>query len=440
MNLKQRIFGNKHNFLLEKFKGKPPTSTSMVSLSQLGWKEKCDYYDRIYERHPLAKSQILTVAGQLMAEGVFLEAVDDYDRANDAVDLCTTFNRDVGMDTLLYETAAATGKYGSCFWEKDMSTMQVRMVTQQALIEPAAQDEQGNITSWRQAYYGLTKTKWNEDELVHFAWNVGAYWPYGTSLLVGLDVDFEILEQLKKDIKEYAHKQAFPKDLWQVGDKDTPMTTDDVNAVRTVIKNWEPGDEFVANAPINHIAGGTGGTPMREAGIVLDFVKDELIDGLMVPPISKQYNATQASAKEMMPWAMANLIRPMQRLIARKIEEEVYKPLLESQGFSMKVCPSIRWESPDANANEDADYYVKLVNAQILSPKAAANELGYADEYAEWEVERQKQQQQMLQQAQVNSQSMQGQTQLFNKPFIKKQGPVYEVRLKDESVSNKPDS
>ena len=375
----------------EKFKGffvsgaTKPKKKKEFWLHERSWYDRCKYYDDIYERHPLAKSQILTIAGQLMAEGVFTEAAGDYPRAKEAQQKCDELNEQIGLDVMLYETAVIMAKYGSCFWEKTFTPkFDVRIIPMQEAIEPKTQDAQGNITEWRQVINGQEVAVWRADEIVHFAWNVTSKsWPYGTSLLVGLENEFEILAQLEEDLKEYMHKQAFPKDLWQVGDKDWAPTEDEIDNIRSKIKNWEPGDEFVTSYTINHIPGGTGGSPLTDIEKILNFIKENAIDGLMVPPISKQWSSTMASAREMMPWARANLIKPMQRLIRRKIEKEVYQPYLMDLGYSVKVTPKLKFEPPDAHKTEEAEYWATLVGAGIVPPEIAAEELGYGKKLEE---------------------------------------------------------
>jgi len=139
----------------------------------------------------------------------------------------------------------------------------------------------------------------------------------------------------------------------------------------------------VTSYPLNRIEAGTGGNRISDLHEVLDFLKDQCIDGLMVPPISKQWSSTMASAKEMMPWARANLITPMQRIIRRNAEREVYRPFLESLGYSVKVTPRMKWEPPDAHMDERVEVYATLVGAGIIDGEVAAEELGYGDKLDE---------------------------------------------------------
>ena len=367
----------------EKFKGyfatgQPVRKPRNFYYGEHSWTKRCQYAEEIVQRHPLAKSQILTIAGQLMADGVFTEAAHTEGphakRSEEAKDIIDDFNRQIGLDTLLYDTAVNMGKLGSCFWEKtETPIFDVEMFSKQETIEPAAQDENGLITAWRQ-----DKVTWNTDQIIHFPWNITAFsWPYGTTLFSGLGQVFEILEQMQVDIQEFMHHAAFPYELWQVGNGEYVPLGTEIDTIRAAIKNWSPGEHHVTSYPIELKTGGTGDKSITNLNEILDFLYNECIDGLMMPPISKQYNSTEASAKEMMPWARANLIQPMQRIIKRKIENELYKPYLESLGYSVKVCPHLSFESPDANKLEEMEYWMGAVQSNIVPPLYAAEQLGF---------------------------------------------------------------
>lgn len=405
--------------------GQPTRRPRKFSTGELSWKKRCQYAEAIMNRHPLAKSQILTIAGQLMADGVFTEVSHTEGpharRAEEAKDIIDDFNRQIGLDTLLYDTAVNMGKLGSCFWEKtDTPTFDVEMFTQQETIEPAEQDANGRITKWRQ-----DQTIWNTDQIIHFPWNITAFsWPYGTTLFSGLGQVFEILEQLQFDVQEFMHHAAFPYELWQVGDGQYVPLGTEVESIQSAIKNWEPGEHHVTSYPIELKTGGTGDRTITNLNDILDFLYNECIDGLMMPPISKQYNSTEASAKEMMPWARANLIQPMQRIIKRIIENQVYNPLLELHDYSLKVCPKLSFESPDAHKDEEMEYMSQGVMAGILPAKLAAEMLGLDmekwEQYMNEEVKRQAEQQAW----------MQAQPQQMNK----KQGEPSESKPKHPSL------
>ena len=141
---------------------------------------------------------------------------------------------------------------------------------------------------------------------------------------------------------------------------------------------------------------------MENLGEILAFVKDQIVDGSMTAPVSKQYNSTQASLTEMAPIFRANLIAPLQRIIKRKIEHEVYRPLLMSKGFSVRVTPVLSFEAPDARRDEEALYYSTLVNAGIMPPEVAAKELGFEEEFLKWKKEKEAREEEMFQAGKLN--------------------------------------
>ncbi len=319
-----------------------------------------------------------------MQQGIFTEAAYEdgphATRSEEAKDRCDDLNRELGLNVMLYDTVVAQTKYGSCFWEKTFEpTYDVRIIPMQEAIEPAQVNDVGEITLWRQALWGVSNPPtWTNDEIVHFAWNVSSKsWPYGTSMLIGLDTEFKALETIEQATSDYAEKQGLPKELWQVGDRDYVPSGTEVDAIRSKIKNWTAGEEFVTSYPINRIAGGTGEHPLSEISKILDFYYTHIVDGMMIAPISKQWSSTMASAEEMELVQRAHLIVPLQRLIARKMEREVYRPYLESLGYSVKVCPRVMWEAPDAHKDEEAEYWALQVQSGIVPPEYAAMQQGF---------------------------------------------------------------
>ena len=177
--------------------------------------------------------------------------------------------------------------------------------------------------------------------------------------------------------------------------------------MKSDLKTMNPGEHVVTTYPIKKETGGTGDKTITNLDSILDFIYNHIIDGGMVPPISKQWNSTNASAEEMMPWARANLIQPMQRIISEVVEEQLYKPYLMLRGFSSIVCPRLKWESPDAHKDEEAEYWSMQVQSGIVPAEYAAEAQGFdMDKINKMrEVEEQKQQNLMQQQAELGQQN-----------------------------------
>lgn len=351
---------------------------------ELGWVARCKYYDRAVEQNPLAKQGLMSIAGKVVQQGIFTEvAYEDGShatRAQEAKDKCDELNKQLGLNVMLYDTVFTQMKYGGCFWEKTWEPrFDTRIIPMQEAIEPAEVNDIGEVTVWRQNIFGAkNQPTWSRDDIVHFAWNVSTKsWPYGTSHLIGLDTEFDSLQKIETAVSDFAEKQGLPKELWQVGDGQFMPTDTEVEAIRAKVKNWSAGEEFVTSYPINRIAGGTGEHPLSEISKILDFYYTHIVDGMMIAPISKQWSSTMASAEEMEIVQRAHLITPLQRLISMKIQREIYWPYLESLGYSVKICPKVSWEAPDAHKDEEAEYWALQVGAGIVPAEYAALEQGF---------------------------------------------------------------
>ena len=129
----------------------------------------------------------------------------------------------------------------------------------------------------------------------------------------------------------------------------------------------------------------------------------------------------------------ARLIAPMQTLIGHILEQQIYKPYLEWLGFSVRVCPTVRWENPDSEKVEVADYWLKWVQAGLP--------LEYAAEKAGFDIEkiealRKKEEQRHLELQQEMSQFQKTQPFQKGQPQQGQKGEeVWEVRKKPSASS-----
>ena len=207
----------------ERFKGSVVTGTATrperktFYLGEHSWYDRCRQFDRIVEANALARQTILALGGQIIAEGIFPQPITDddaktYPQAQRALKAVEDLNSRIKLKRLLFETAKTMGKYGSCFWEKTWTpSFDVRVIPQQECIEPAEQNEVGEITKWRQVTSGTQQTIWAGDEIVPLHFDVTSQsWPYGTSILLGTDAEFKILSDLIKNSSDFMEKQAWP--------------------------------------------------------------------------------------------------------------------------------------------------------------------------------------------------------------------------------------
>ena len=402
--------------IAEKFKasvdvglGGPP-KRKIFYLKEHSWEHRCQHFSKLAEEYPLFNQSCLALAGMVISQGVFHKPAvnkqdETYALAEEAVWRCDKLKRQIGLNSRFYETVLRMAKYGTTFWEVTKSPdFSFRLAPSQECIEPAETDDIGNVIKWRQVLNYKEVVEWSTDPdisdpfIVPVHWNVTpTSWPYGSSMGVGSETELEALIEMESNAKDYMKKQAWPYEVLQLGDgkEGAGILDSDYQTARAEWKNRKPGEGIAArNMSVNIIPGGTGSSPIRELSVLCQLMKDNAHDGLMVAPISKLYNATEASAKVLTKHIMTTLGQPIQWIIKEAYEENVLKPFLESSGFSRKNCPETLFESPDVQKGEEVEYWVGLVTAKIQSPQQAAEHLGleYDDDY--WKQEREQQQEQ----------------------------------------------
>lgn len=398
------------------------------------WASRCKHNDVLAEEYSIAKMAPFGLAGLVTAQGIYFKPAETkpkkeekatldaekkiteqkferYGQAEDAQYFVEKFAKNQLVNIKFYETTWRMARYGGCFWEITAEPeWGFRIAPMQEYIEPAEADEQGKIVKWRQVVNGITQAEWTSEELVlvPFLGVTTATWPYAPSIYTGLDNELEMLTGIEESAKDYSEKQAWPYELLQLGDAENPVDDAEYAQARTEWKNRKPGEGIVATVPSDIKAGGTGSAPIRELATLAELMKDNVVDSVMIPPVSKLYNSTEASSKEMNKNTMTTLGQPVQWILASYFSEYVLKPMLEASGFSRKSCPEVVFESPDVHKKEEGEYWTSLVQNKIQSPVQACDHLGLEYDEAYWKQEELKQQEQFKQQLDVKVKQAEG--------------------------------
>jgi hypothetical protein len=414
-----------HYTVTEKFKaaydkqGSARPTKKQFYLGENSWLKRCQHYDKLYNTYPLFRQACATLAGLINPQGIFFKPAvnrkdETYALAEEALYRCEQFRDTREVNSKIWNTGLQLAKRGACFWE--LSTNDVfdfRLPTMQEYIEPAAADNEGNITKWRQNINGMIKAEWSSDELVLIPWNATTEtWPYGNGLGVGLENEMEMLVDVEGSVRDYSEKAAWPYEILQLGDNTSVISDSDFAAAKSEWRNRQPGEGIAArNMPVNIVAGGTNNAPIRELAALCDLMKDNIHDGFMVPPLSKLYNSTEASAKVLIQHIMTVLGQPLQWLIKENLTNYVLKPFLESSGFSRKSCPVALFESPDAHKLEEVQFWMPLVDKKIQSPQQVCEHLDLEYDEAFWLEQEKKEQEQEKFQQELNAKQSQPQEQ-----------------------------
>ena len=333
------------------------------------------------------------------------KATKSYAVAEDACYFADQFRDQRYVNSKLFNTIDSIAFSGSCFWElSDNETFDFRIPPLQEYIEPYEANEQGEITRWRQVVNGQVKAEWTNNQLKLISFRpTTATWPYGNGLGVGLETEMEMLVDTETSVKDYSEKAAWPYEVLALGDKDSMVTDSDYSTARTEWKNRKPGEGIATrNMPVQIIAGGTNSAPVRELAAICAFMKDNVHDGLVVPPISKLYNSTEASAKELRKQVMDIIGQPLQWLLKEHYEQDVLKSYIIQQGFSVKSSPMAMFEAPDVHKKEEGEYWIGLVQNKIQSPVQACDHLGLEYDEDWWKQEEEKQLELQKQKSEAN--------------------------------------
>jgi len=405
--LKQKLTHAKHGFF-ERMQSVLPKQ-HRADWTNFNFEKYSKRFDEYCSKYPKVKSALLTIAGQVVADGVYTVINDKYDRALAAKKVCDDFNKRVGMYLLIRKTALRMAKYGTAFWELDFNNvngLNVQLIPHQEHMMPVYAG--GVLSGWEYRVNNQQLYKWSKEQIAVFALDPEENEPFGTSLLTGIDYELDTQNQIRKNLLAYLEKQAWASNVLQVGDATIQPTEEMTSQINAEVKNREVGEDFVTSYPIELKVMGAAQVETRMIPETLKFGDDQTTDALMVPPISKLYNSTEASATVMTDWSHANLIAPIQKIISEIVEKQVYQPMLEDMGFTVKLTPELSYDPPDVHALEDVQYWQTAINSKIATPMQAAEALGieYDEKYfADLEAKEQEKMNMQLQAKQAGAES-----------------------------------
>lgn len=375
--LRQKLSAVKHGFF-EKMQAVTPQQ-DRPDWGNFDFKAYSQRFDDYSRRYPKVKSCLITISGQVVADGVYTSVTEDYPRAQEAKRICDEFNKRIGMYQLIRKTAYRMAKYGTAFWELDWNDaigLSARCVPHQEYMRPKINALTHELDGWEYVTFQDVKVSFSKNQIACFAFDPEEFEPFGTSLLTGIDYELSTQDQIRKNLLAYLEKQAFASNVLQVGDGAYTPSDDAIASINSEIKNRKVGEDFVTSYPIELKVMGAAQVETRMIPDTLKFTDDQVTDALMSPPISKLYNSTEASATVMTDWARACLITPIQNIIREVVEKQVYQPMLENMGYTVKLTPQLSFDPPDVHTNDEATYWATLVDKQIQSPEQVCKALG----------------------------------------------------------------
>ncbi len=359
-------------FETPKFKGQAFTSKGKKELAAGEYTRAglWNTYDTLFKTRPEVSSAILAAAGHVVSRGYVTEPKDETNsKAVEAKRLCDDFASINNLDGLIYDGSILLYLHGNLFLENNYVGARmagIRVFPWQKQIEPSKIDSDGTVLGWRQMKDNVEVRTFKENEIVALRFPPVDDQGFGSSIITSIVDVLSTRAQLDKDIKTYVHKTAFPKEIIGLGTAGERPTPEETSNVKSEIDRWEPGDVFVVNYETKYTAGGVGNVESRLFSNLTTILNDRCIDGLMVPPLSYLRNSTEASARAMLDNLRVGLIQPTQRLWKRAIEQEIFTPLLEGEGYDvLETLPKVSFTPP---TEQDL-----IIKAQRVSMITGAN-------------------------------------------------------------------
>jgi len=346
-------------------------------------------FDKLFRTRSEVSRSILKIAGRVVSRGYITHPQGDGPDAEKAKKLCDDFAGQISLDQLIYEGTIWLCLHGNSYIEKKLIGQKIvdaRLFPWQDQIEPSEIAEDGEVAGWRQVRYGREIAVFSTDELTGLRLPPVDEDGFGTSLIESVMLSVITSGQVDRDIKDYLHKSAWPKEMYQVGEPGDKVDDSTVSEAYAKVKRWKPGDSYIANYPVKYTACGVGQVESRAFPEIIKVLNNRSIDGLIVPPLSMLYNATEASARAMLDDLQVAIIQPIQRIWKRKIETEIFKPLIVGEAIDEKFTPSIDFMPPteeeiSLKAKRIIEMYVAGLQwgAPLISREEARAELDIKD-------------------------------------------------------------
>jgi len=258
------------------------------------------------------------------------------------------------MDGLLIQTSKEVVLSGNCFWERVFANN--KLVSLKILplssIKFILRSKIGGRAQNYVQQIGTDKVEFTADEIVHFRLNPvdGSAWGTGIlhSLATSKQIDetsvrpafLDIKARLEDDIQKIVHRYAAPKRLWKFeGVGDEKLEKEYAPTIQSA-----PADaDFVTNKPVE--VDSLDINPSARFDGMIEQIYSQVVQGLQTP-MTRLFTTpgfTEASATEATKMADRKIMK-LQRDLARIVEREVFKVLLQQSGIDPKAARvRIRW-------------------------------------------------------------------------------------------------
>jgi len=328
-----------------------------------------------YLKDPAVMAAVDYIGEQIAGAGFYTVCEPGFEEAKKTID---DFCEEVNMDSLLMQTSKEVVLSGNCFWErvfdKGKKLVSLKILPLSSIRFIIRSKIGGRVQNYIQQI-GTDKVEFTADEIIHFRLNPvdGSAWGTGIlhSLATSKQIDetsvrpafLDIKARLEDDIQKIVHRYAAPKRLWKFeGVGDEKLEKEYAPTIQSA-----PADaDFVTNKPVE--VDSLDINPSARFDGMIENIYSQVVQGLQTP-MTRLFTTpgfTEASATEATKMADRKIMK-LQRDLARTVEREVFKILLQQNDIDPKAAGvRIRWgmqERPEV----ELEHLIQLIQVSATS-------------------------------------------------------------------------
>lgn len=335
---------------------------SVASLFKTGepHKESLEDFEKYYREDPVAKAAVDFLAEMICGVGYYTTCEDE--KAKQIVD---DFAEKVGLDQILMAAVRSMLIYGDAYIEKVFSGKKIKKITDLVVVPSKTikvlRDEHGRITGYQQKVMGHGPVDFTPEEIVHLSYCKLPGEAYGISLLKPVAKMLETKKNSIEAMGKILGRYAAPKIIW------ITKSEADAKALKKLLDSLQPDEDLILSGEIQFTP--LTLDPRARFSFFYEYLDRQIFEGLKAPLLSWLRNATEASAKVMLE-AIDRHVAGVQRYIKRKVEREIFKPLIEAEGLT--EVPRLNWGMPKTKLDElSLEDIATLVRFYVISPDQA---------------------------------------------------------------------
>ena len=331
---------------------------SVASLFKTGepHKESLEDFEKYYREDPVAKAAVDFLAEMICGVGYYTTCEDE--KAKQIVD---DFAEKVGLDQILMAAVRSMLIYGDAYIEKVANGKKITdLVVVPSKTMKVLRDQHGRITGYQQKVIGRT-VNFTPEEIVHLSYCKLPGEAYGISLLKPVAKMLETKKNSVEAMGKILGRYAAPKIIW------ITKSEADAKALKKLLDGLQPNEDLILSGEIQFTP--LTLDPRARFSFFYEYLDRQIFEGLKAPLLSWLRNATEASAKVMLE-AIDRHVAGVQRYIKRKVEREIFKPLIEAEGLT--EVPRLNWGMPKTKLDElSLEDIATLVRFYVISPDQA---------------------------------------------------------------------